>query len=82
MGYQQEVKKVNVSKTLLGVLESKQGSYLEYVDVEVDPNRGRVCIGIVILGCRPKRVRLNFGHNHRYYSSSGRYAGRYICFGH
>ena len=82
MGFQQEVKMVNVSKTLLDVLEWKQGSCLEYVDVKVDLDQGRVCIEIVILDCRPKRVRLNFGHNHRYYSSSGRYGGRYISFRH
>ena len=82
MGFQQEVKMVNVSKTLLDVLEWKQGSYLEYVDVKVGLDQDRVCIEIVILGCRPKRVRLNFGRIRLYYSSSGRYGGRCISFRH
>lgn len=82
MGSRQEVKMVNVSKTLLDVLEWKQGSYLEYVDVKVDLDLDRVCIEIVTLDCRPKRVRLNFERIRLYYSSCGRYAGRYISFRH
>jgi len=82
MGFRQVVKKVNVSKILLGVLEWKQGSCLEYVDVKVDLDQDRVYIEIVILDYRPKRVKLNFGRIRLYYSSSGRHGGRYISFRH